>query len=152
MLERPFRVLGLQQVAIGGPEMAPLLTLWASLLGLPQIGEFESEGENVYEKIFRLGEGKGAVEVDLMVPLDPDRKPRVDKPPLNHIGLWVSDLEAAVAWLEGKGLRFAPGGIRTGASGHKVAFIHPRGNEDFPLSGEGVLLELVQAPKDMLSE
>ena len=45
-------------------------------------------------------------------------------------------------------MRFAPGGIRPGAAGHDVTFLHPKGNADLPYSGEGVLNELVQAPED----
>jgi lactoylglutathione lyase len=48
-------------------------------------------------------------------------------PALNHIGLWVDKLAVAVGHLQGQGVRFAPGGIRRGASGHDVAFIHPKG-------------------------
>jgi lactoylglutathione lyase len=32
-----------------------------------------------------------------------------------------------------------------------VTFIHPKGNEQFPLGGEGVLIELVQAPPEVIS-
>lgn len=143
---RPFRILGVQQVAIGGPDKARLRKLWVELFGIEAVGTFRSERENVDEDILRLGQGEHAVEIDLMQPLDPDKKPRVDQPPLNHIGLWVSDLAAAVSWLEAHGVRFAPGGIRKGAAGHDVCFIHPRGNDAFPIGGEGVLIELVQAP------
>lgn len=45
-----------------------------------------------------------------------------------------------------EGVRFTPGGIRRGAAGHDVAFIHPKGNDAAPISGNGVLIELVQAP------
>ena len=98
------------------------------------------------EDICLMGAGDFAVEVDLMQPLDIDKKPRVDTPALNHIGLWVDDLAQALEWLSAKGLRFTPGGIRQGASGYDVCFIHPKGNDEFPLSAEGVLVELVQAP------
>ena len=47
-------------------------------------------------------------------------------------------------------MRFTPGGIRPGAAGHDICFIHPKGNDDFPLCGEGVLIELVQAPPDVI--
>lgn len=143
---RPFRVLGLQQVAIGGLDRAALRELWVDLLGVPVVGHYRSEAENVSEDICAVGEGHAAVEIDLMEPLVADRKPAVHLPPLNHIGLWVDDLAAAVDWLTRRGVRFAPGGIRRGASGHDVCFIHPRPSADFPRSGEGVLLELVQAP------
>ena len=144
---RPFRILGLQQVAIGGADKARLQKLWGELFGVPTVGTFRSERENVDEDILRLGEGERAVEIDLMQPLDPAKKPKVDEPPLNHIGLWVSDLAAAVEWLSAQGVRFTPGGIRKGAAGHDVCFIHPKGNEQSPLGGEGVLIELVQAPR-----
>ncbi len=143
---RPFSVLGIQQVAIGSDSKAKLNEFWVGLLGLEYKSTFVSESENVDEDICSMGSGDFAVEVDLMQPLDVDKKPRVDIPSLNHIGLWVDDLEAAVSWLSYKGLRFTPGGIRPGAAGYDVCFIHPKGNDEFPLSAEGVLVELVQAP------
>ena len=147
---RPFRVLGLQQIAVGAPDKSALRELWIDLLGLHQTGTFKSEKENVDEDILECGIGVHAVEVDLMQPIDPDKRPRVHAPPLNHVGLWVDDLKAAVDWLAQQGLRFAPGGIRQGASGHDVCFIHPKGNELFPIGGNGVLIELVQAPQDVI--
>jgi lactoylglutathione lyase len=148
---RPFRVLGLQQVAVGSESKERLRALWVGLLGVPVTGHFRSERENVDEDIATLGRGVHAVEVDLMQPLDVNKKPAVHSTPLNHIGLWVDDLPAAVAWLQAQGLRFAPGGIRRGAAGHDICFIHPKGNDEFPLCGEGVLIELVQAPPDVVA-
>lgn len=149
-MTRPFRILGLQQIAVGGKDKAPLRKLWVDVLGLPVTGTYRSEKENVDEDITVLGAGPFRVEVDLMQPVDPAKKPKVDEPPLNHVGLWVDDLAAAVAWLEKQGMRFTPGGIRKGAAGHDVCFLHPKGNEEFPLSGEGVLIELVQAPREVI--
>lgn len=40
--------------------------------------------------------------------------------------------------------------IRKGASGHDVTFIHPKGDEENPIGGGGVLIELVQAPKNVI--
>jgi lactoylglutathione lyase len=151
MTTRPFRILGLQQVAIGGADKGPLRKLWVDLLGLEPQGTYRSERENVDEDIVVAGAGPFRVEVDLMQPVDPNGKPRVHDPALNHLGLWVDDLRAAVGWLEGQGVRFAPGGIRKGAAGFDVTFIHPKGNEQFPLGGEGVLIELVQAPPEVVS-
>jgi lactoylglutathione lyase len=148
--ERPFRILGIQQVAIGGESKDQLRRLWVDLLGLEVTGSFRSERENVDEDICALGRGPSRVEVDLMEPIDPDRKPAVQATPLNHIGLWVDDLPKAVDWLARHGLRFAPGGIRRGAAGHDICFVHPRANEQFPIGGEGVLIELVQAPPEVI--
>jgi len=138
MSDRPFTILGIQQIAVGGPDKARLRHLWIDLLGLTPVGTYRSEKENVDEDIARCGD----VEVDLMQPIDPEAKPRVHQPALNHVGLWVDDLPAAVEWLEAQGLRFTPGGIRQGAGGHDVCFIHPK-------SAEGVLIELVQAPPEL---
>ncbi len=150
MSSRPFKVLGVQQIAIGGPDKQLLRRLWVDLLGVQVVGNYRSATENVDEDILRLGSGASACEIDLMQPLDANAKPAVHVPPLNHIGLWVDDLPAAVRWLTGQGVRFAPGGIRKGAAGYDVCFMHPKGNEQFPLSGEGVLIELVQAPPDVI--
>ena len=150
-MSKPFRILGLQQVAIGGTDKQRLRSLWVDLLGVPVTGHFVSERENVDEDICTLGAGPHAVEIDLMQPIDADRKPAVHATPLNHIGLWVDDLPKAVEWMTAHGVRFAPGGIRKGAAGHDICFIHPRGNDEFPIGGEGVLIELVQAPPEVIS-
>jgi lactoylglutathione lyase len=146
MTERPFNVLGIQQIAIGGLDKGALTGLWTGLLGVEKVGDYVAESENVDENILRLGSGSHAVEIDLMQPIDPDKSPKVHSPALNHVGLWIDDLAAAVAWLTEQGMRFTPGGIRKGASGYDVCFLHPKGNDESPRSGEGVLIELVQAP------
>jgi lactoylglutathione lyase len=149
--KRPFRVIGVQQIAIGALDRTPLRNLWVDLLGADPIGNYRSDAENVDEDIVSVGEGLGLVEIDLMQPIDPEKSPKVHQPALNHIGLWIDDLRAAVTWLTGRGVRFAPGGIRTGAAGYDVCFIHPKGSDAAPLSGEGVLIELVQAPPTLIA-
>lgn len=151
MTDRPFRVLGVQQVAIGGLDKGALARLWVDLLGLSRVGTYESARENVDEDILEAGRGPAKVEIDLMQPIDPEKKPKVHDPALNHVGLWVDDLAAAVAWLGERGVRFTPGGIRKGAAGHDVCFIHPKGDGASPRGGEGVLIELVQAPADVIA-
>lgn len=150
-MTRPFRILGLQQIAIGGPDKQRLRALWVGVLGLDVTSSFVSERENVDEDICAMGQGPHAVEVDLMQPIDPDRKPAVHVTPLNHVGLWVDDLRQAVAWMTARGVRFAPGGIRKGAAGHDICFIHPKGSDEAPVGGEGVLIELVQAPPEVIA-
>merc|ERR1712216_524780 len=122
---RPFRVLGLQQVAVGAESKDDMRRIWQDMRGL------------------------ATVEVDIMAPLDVTKSPKVHVPNLNHIGLWGDKLEESVVWLKSSGVRFA-GGIRVGAAGHKVAFIHPKGNADSPIGGAGVLIELVQAPDEVI--
>ena len=141
---RPFRVLGVAQVAVGGPERTALRHLWSDLLGFEVADTIRSDAENVVEDVAHApGDG---VELSLMTPIDPERAPRVHVPPLNHVGLWIDDLDAAVGWLTDRGVRFTPGGIRRGAHGHRICFIHPKGSEEQPVGGGGVLIELVEAP------
>ena len=150
-MTRPFKVLGIQQIAIGGPDKSRLRELWVDKLGLQVTGHFKSERENVDEDICAMGAGPFTVEVDLMQPIDPEKKPAVHATPLNHVGLWIDDLPAAVDWLTAQGVRFAPGGIRKGAAGHDICFLHPKSNEAYPIAGEGVLIELVQAPPAVIT-
>jgi lactoylglutathione lyase len=150
-MSKPYRILGIQQIAIGGPDKSALRKLWVDVLGLTVTGNFVSERENVDEDICAIGQGAHKVEVDLMQPLDPDKKPAVHATPLNHVGLWVDDLPRAVEWMTANGVRFAPGGIRKGAAGFDICFIHPKSNDEFPIGGEGVLIELVQAPPEVVA-
>jgi len=151
MSNRPFKVLGIQQVAIGGTDKQRMKKLWVDMLGLEQTGTFQSERENVDEDILAMGQGAMKVEVDIMQPMDIEKKPAVHATPLNHIGLWIDDLPKAVEWLTANGVRFAPGGIRKGAAGYDITFLHPKSNDEFPIAGEGVLIELVQAPADVIA-
>ena len=151
MQQRPFKVLGIQQVAIGGTDKQRMKRLWVDMLGLEQTGTFQSERENVDEDILAIGQGAMKVEVDIMQPMDIEKKPAVHATPLNHIGLWIDDLPKAVEWLTAHGVRFAPGGIRKGAAGYDITFLHPKSNDEFPIAGEGVLIELVQAPADVIA-
>lgn len=82
--ERPFRVLGLQQVwaccarasrarsprrrqvAVGGTDKTKLAHLWTTLLGVQKVKSFSSAKENVDEDVLLCGRGPMAVEVDLM--------------------------------------------------------------------------------------
>src|SRR3954464_7034416 len=95
---RPFRVLGVQQIAIGALYREKLRHFWCDLLGVEQHGTYQSAAENVVEDILRVGPASAPIEIDLMQPLDAARAPRVHEPALNHLGLWVDDLRAAYVW------------------------------------------------------
>lgn len=150
MGDRPFSVLGVQQIAVGALDKEDLKKFWVDILGLSVTGNYKAESENVDEDIAVAGSGPLKVEVDLMQPIDAEKKPAVHNPPLNHIGLWIDDLPAAVSWMEGQGVRFTPGGIRKGASGFDICFVHPKGNDETPIGAGGVLVELVQAPAEVI--
>mmetsp|Transcript_28182 Transcript_28182/g.40128 ORF Transcript_28182/g.40128 Transcript_28182/m.40128 type:complete len:170 (-) Transcript_28182:55-564(-) len=141
--KKSFKILGLQQVAVGGVDKLALRRFWVDILGIHKSGEYRSEKENVDEDILTIGQGIHSVEIDIMQPIDPNKSPKVHIPALNHVGLWVDSIGNAVNELTEKGIIFTPGGIRKGASGHDVVFIHPK-------SACGVLIELVQAPKEVI--
>jgi lactoylglutathione lyase len=77
MNTRPFKILGIQQIAVGGLDKDRLRTLWVDTLGLTLDGNYRSEKENVDEDIAFLGQGTHRVEVDLMQPLDSERSPHI---------------------------------------------------------------------------
>jgi hypothetical protein len=76
-IERPFRILGLQQIAIGSEKSEPLTKLWQDIFGLEKHSSHRIESENVEEDIIKLGPAPYEVEIDLMRPIDPDASPKV---------------------------------------------------------------------------
>ena len=85
-MTRPFRILGLQQIAVGAPDKEQLKKLWVDILGVTVVDTYRNEKENVDEDIAVLGKGPTRVEIDLMQPVDPDKRPKVHDPALNHLG------------------------------------------------------------------
>ena len=74
---RPFKILGVQQIAIGCVERGPLNTLWKEIFGLEAHATKRMERENVDEDILALGPKPFEVEIDLMTPIDPAGRPKV---------------------------------------------------------------------------
>ena len=60
---RPFQILGLQQIAVGGLDKQKLRAFWVDLLGLRYGHTYKSEKENVDEDICETGVGAFTVEV-----------------------------------------------------------------------------------------
>jgi len=138
--KRPFRVLGVQQIALGSTDKARLRRLWVDLLGLTLEGSYRSERENVDEDIAVIGHGPARCEIDLMQTAGPGpRGPAVHEPALNHVGLWVDDLASAVQWLSAQGGPIRSGGASAAAAGgsRRQPSFTPRASADAPLAGEG---------------
>jgi methylmalonyl-CoA/ethylmalonyl-CoA epimerase len=93
--------------------------------------------QGVEEAMFRVGESW----IQLLRPLGPDTPvgKYIEKrgEGVHHIGYGVSDLEAVLSHLRGRGLQLIDAEPRRGSRGTMVAFVHPR-------SVGGVLVELVQ--------
>jgi methylmalonyl-CoA/ethylmalonyl-CoA epimerase len=79
--------------------------------------------------------------VELLEPLAPDTTVGrfLDRrgPGLHHIAYRTKDIEGDLARLSAAGLQLIDETPRTGASGHRVAFVHPS-------STGGILVELVE--------
>jgi hypothetical protein len=74
---KPFRILGVQQIAIGSVEKGPLKSLWQDIFGFKPHASKRLEKENVEEDILKIGPFPYEVEVDLMTPIDPNGIPKV---------------------------------------------------------------------------
>jgi methylmalonyl-CoA/ethylmalonyl-CoA epimerase len=81
--------------------------------------------------------------IELLEPLTPDTTVGrfLDRrgESLHHVAYRTDDLEGDIARLEAAGLELIDRNPRTGAGGHRVAFVHPS-------STGGILVELVERP------
>lgn len=131
------RMSKVDHVGIAVNALAESVPLYEALLGTPPSGRETIESEGVRVAFF----GEGAGRVELLEPTVPDspvaRFLQRRGPGLHHVCLVVEDLDAALVRAADRGVETLPPGIRVGAGGHRVAFLHPR-------SAGGVLLELAE--------
>ncbi len=129
----------IDHVGIAVNSLEDAVPLWSRILGRDPSGREEVESEGVRVAFF--GEGSGRVE--LLEPTEPDSPVarHLDRrgPGVHHVCLRVPDLEAALERAKREGAEAIPPGVREGAGGHRVAFLHPG-------TTGGVLLELSEAP------
>lgn len=124
-------------IAVNSLEEA--IPVYRAVLGSSPDGRERVESEGVRVAFF----GRGPGRVELLEATDPDspvgRFLRERGPGVHHVCLGVPELEAALERARAAGMEPIPPGIRTGAGGSRVAFLHPRATG-------GVLLELCEAP------
>lgn len=129
----------IDHIGIAVNSLDAAVPLWRRILGESPAGREEVEGEAVRVVFF----GRGPGRVELLEPTGPDsavaRHLERRGPGVHHVCLRVDDLEAAVERAVEDGAELIPPGMREGAGGHRVAFLHPR-------TTGGVLLELSEAP------
>lgn len=130
-------VNGMYHIGIAVKNLDEAIVLYRDVLGLKLEGVHVLAERKVRVAFFSTG---GDTQIELLEPLDsesPIAKFLENRGEgVHHIALRVEDIEAAMRELRGKGLVFVDDKPRLGASGAKVAFIHPK-------STRGVLLELV---------
>ena len=139
--EMPPAVPIIDHVGIAVNSLESAIPRWAAILGGPPTGDEVVPSEKVRVAFFGTGDGR----IELLEPTAPDspiaRHLERRGEGIHHVCLSVNDLEATLVKLLAKGVEPIPPGVRTGAGGARVAFLHPR-------SMGGVLLELREAPTD----
>ena len=114
-------------------------------MGLQKVHSFSSRSENIDQDVYKIGKGLlGTIDLDCMEPLDETKSPKVHNKALHHIGLWVDDLHNAVEYLNSVDVKTL-GKIRKNSGLYDNAFLDPK-------SAGGVLIELIQAPEEVINE
>ncbi|MBP7149599.1 MAG: methylmalonyl-CoA epimerase, partial [Acidobacteria bacterium] len=129
------RILGLDHLGIAVRDPRARLSFWAERLGLPLERVEAVPAEGVRTWFVTLG----GAHVELLEPLAGDspvgRFLEKRGEGLHHVCLAVEGLDALLARAEAAGIAPVGGGVRPGAGGCRVAFLHPRDTG-------GVLIEL----------
>jgi methylmalonyl-CoA epimerase len=133
-----FNVLRVDHIGIAVKNLDEAKKLYTDALGLKVHGEDEVVEEQKVKVCFIP---TGDSEIELLESTAPDGPiaKHIEKngEGIQHVALYVDNLEAALAELKEKGVRLIDETPRYGAGGKKIAFIHPK-------STGGVLLELCQ--------
>jgi methylmalonyl-CoA/ethylmalonyl-CoA epimerase len=131
-------VLRIDHIAVVVPELKAALEFWGAALGLSVEHIEEIADQETLVAMLPVGES----EVELVQPTTETsgmaRFMAKRGAGLHHICFQVDDIDAALARLKDEDIQLINEQPVTGASGRRVAFVHPR-------SATGVLVELVQA-------
>ena len=127
----------IDHVGIAVNSLQRAVPLYEALLGALPAGIDVVASESVRVAFF----GTGAGRVELLEPTQPEspvaRFLSRRGPGLHHVCLQVTDLNAVLERAAQAGATVVPPGVRVGAGGRRVAFLHPG-------STGGVLLELAE--------
>ena len=128
----------IDHIGIAVNSLLSAVPVFEAILGENTAGRESVPSEHVEVAFFGHGEGR----IELLEPSDPDspiaRFLERRGPGLHHVCLSVSDLDETLSRLEGSGILPIPPGVRRGAEGRRVAFLHPR-------DCGGLLVELAAA-------
>jgi methylmalonyl-CoA/ethylmalonyl-CoA epimerase len=122
-------------VGIAVSDIDAALSFYRDVLGLAPHPPEEADGAAIVSLPF------GESEVELLSPLTAESP--IAKflerrgPGIHHICYRVPDLDAALAACRAAGYRLVDEVPRTGAGGHRIAFVHPKATA-------GILLELTE--------
>jgi len=140
MSNLPFKVLGIEHVALAIKDLDSPSTLFGSLLGIEHTSSEEITDQKVTTHIYDTGNGK----IELLDALSDDSPisnflaKRGEG--MHHIAFRVDKLQPALDYLKSKGIQLIDESPRVGAEDLLIAFLHPK-------STHGVLVELCQSPE-----
>ena len=138
---RPFKILGIEHVGVAVESMEGLSEIFSDILGLDYSGSEEVKDQQVITDIFEIGNSK----LEFLKPTNSDspiaRFIGKKGGGMHHIALLVDHLQAAIDYLQDKGIQLIDESPRIGAEGYKIAFIHPG-------STGGILIELCEKKED----
>jgi methylmalonyl-CoA epimerase len=127
----------LNHVNIAAPDAAAMAERFRSILGLSVTEEETVSGQGV--RVLKLATESATVEIT--EPLAPDtpvgRFLAKRGTAIHHLAFEVEDIEATLDRLKAEGIALVDESPRPGASGHRIAFVHPK-------SFGGILVELVE--------
>lgn len=122
-------------IGVAVESIADALRFYRDVLGLEPRPPEEADGATI------VSLDLGGPEVELLEPRSPDGP--IAKflakrgPGIHHVCYRVPDLDAALTACHRAGYRLVDEVPRTGAAGHRIAFLHPK-------STSGILLELTE--------
>jgi methylmalonyl-CoA/ethylmalonyl-CoA epimerase len=132
----------IDHVGIAVVDLEAAVERYRRLFGLEPAHRERVEDQGVDEVLFPVGDGF----VQLLGPLGPEtpvgRFLARRGPGMHHLAYRVGDLTATLDSLRSAGVRLIDEGPRPGSRGTSIAFVHPS-------AMGGVLMELVQAPRDV---
>jgi methylmalonyl-CoA/ethylmalonyl-CoA epimerase len=131
-----FKVKKIDHVAVCVPDIDAAAAKYKEVLGLEGREREVVASQKTEALLLPLGESS----LELISPKGNETLVKfLEKrgPGLHHIAVEVEGIETALAFLKGIGVPLLDETPRTGARGHKVAFLHPKATG-------GVLVELVE--------
>ncbi len=125
-------------IGIAVDSLEQRLPFWVETLGLSVSAIETVESEHV--KVAFLSVGSARVELLEATSPDSPVAKYIERrgPGIHHLTFEVADLDATLGRLNESGVEIIGSGVRTGAQGHRVAFVHPK-------ASGGVLVELVES-------
>ena len=138
MIQKPFKVLGIEHIGIAVDDLNGISDVFGDLFGIELRSREKVDDQQVITDIYETGIGK----LEFLKATDKNspitRFIEKNGSGMHHIALKVDNLVAALDYLDGQGIQLIDKFPRIGAEGFKIAFLHPK-------STGGILIELCES-------